>query len=185
MNFSTVSFRSVPMWFCIINLNLELKALHILICVWVWSRFTHVQLFVSQQTVAHQASLSMWFSRKNTGVGCHALLQGIFLTQGSNPRLLKLLHWQASFLSLVLHGKLHVLISNNMHDIKHHLKYLSRIKLLLIHICLNSKVHTHVSRSMQICIYVLYEYTIYIYIYIRIYIYIYTYYTFNGFYQVK
>ena len=25
---------------------------------------------------------------KNTGVGCHALLQGIFLTQGSNPRLL-------------------------------------------------------------------------------------------------
>ena len=25
---------------------------------------------------------------KNTGVGCHALLQGIFLTQGSNPDLL-------------------------------------------------------------------------------------------------
>ena len=25
---------------------------------------------------------------KNTGVGCYALLQGIFLTQGSNPRLL-------------------------------------------------------------------------------------------------
>ena len=25
---------------------------------------------------------------KNTGVGCHALLQGIFLTQGSNPGLL-------------------------------------------------------------------------------------------------
>ena len=25
---------------------------------------------------------------KNTGVGCHALLQGIFLTQGSKPRLL-------------------------------------------------------------------------------------------------
>ena len=29
---------------------------------------------------------------KNTGVGCHALLQGIFLTQGSNPSLLCLLH---------------------------------------------------------------------------------------------
>ena len=28
---------------------------------------------------------------KNTGVGCHALLQGIFPTQGSNPRLLHLL----------------------------------------------------------------------------------------------
>ena len=30
--------------------------------------------------------LSPWDSPgKNTGVGCHALLQGIFLTQGSNP----------------------------------------------------------------------------------------------------
>ena len=29
---------------------------------------------------------------KNTGVGCHALLQGIFLTQGLNPCLLSLLH---------------------------------------------------------------------------------------------
>ena len=32
---------------------------------------------------------------KNTGVGCHFLLQGIFLTQGSNPCLLGFLHWQA------------------------------------------------------------------------------------------
>ena len=32
---------------------------------------------------------------KNTGVGCRALLQGIFPTQGSNPRLVCLLHWQA------------------------------------------------------------------------------------------
>ena len=31
---------------------------------------------------------------KNTEAGCHALLQGIFLTQGSNPHLLCLLHWQ-------------------------------------------------------------------------------------------
>ena len=29
---------------------------------------------------------------KNTGVGCHALLQGIFLTQGSNQHPLHLLH---------------------------------------------------------------------------------------------
>ena len=29
---------------------------------------------------------------KNTGVGCHSLLQGIFPTQRSNPRLLHLLH---------------------------------------------------------------------------------------------
>ena len=31
---------------------------------------------------------------KNTGVGCHFLLQGIFPTQGSNPHLLCLLTWQ-------------------------------------------------------------------------------------------
>ena len=38
---------------------------------------------------------------KNTGVGCHAFLQGIFLTQGSNPPLLCLLHWQAGSLTPV------------------------------------------------------------------------------------
>ena len=32
---------------------------------------------------------------KNNRVGCHALLQGIFLTQGSNLHLFHLLHWQA------------------------------------------------------------------------------------------
>ena len=32
-----------------------------------------------------------------TGVGCHLLLQGIFPTQGSNPRLLCLPCWQADF----------------------------------------------------------------------------------------
>ena len=39
-------------------------------------------------------------ARKNTGVGCHALLQGIFLTQGSNQHLLCLLHWQVGSLPL-------------------------------------------------------------------------------------
>ena len=29
---------------------------------------------------------------------CHFLLQGIFLTQGSNPRLLCLLHWQVDWI---------------------------------------------------------------------------------------
>ena len=36
----------------------------------------------------------------NTGVGYHFLLQGIFLTQRSNPHLLYLLQWQADSLSL-------------------------------------------------------------------------------------
>ena len=37
-------------------------------------------------------------ARMLDGVGCHALLQGIFPTQGSNPCLLCLLHWQAGSL---------------------------------------------------------------------------------------
>ena len=39
-----------------------------------------VQLFVTPWTIAHQALLSMEFSGKNTGVGSHSLLQGIFPT---------------------------------------------------------------------------------------------------------
>ena len=38
---------------------------------------------------------------KITGVGFHALLQGIFLTQGLNPELLRLLRWQVGSLPLV------------------------------------------------------------------------------------
>ena len=40
------------------------------------------------------------FSGKNTGVGWHFLLQEIFLTQGLNPCLPHLLHWQADSLLL-------------------------------------------------------------------------------------
>ena len=39
---------------------------------------------------------------KNTKVGCHFLLQGIFLTQGSNLHFLCLLHWQVGTLPLML-----------------------------------------------------------------------------------
>ena len=42
---------------------------------------------------------------KNTGVGCLFLFQGIFLIQGSNSRLLCLLHWQVGSLPLVLPGR--------------------------------------------------------------------------------
>ena len=43
-------------------------------------------------------------SGKNTGVGCHAFLQGIFPTQGWNSCLLYHLHWQAGSLPLVPPG---------------------------------------------------------------------------------
>ena len=51
-------------------------------------------------TVVRQAPLSVGFYRQNTGVGCHTLLWRIFPTQGSNLRLLRLLHWQACSLPL-------------------------------------------------------------------------------------
>ena len=44
---------------------------------------------------------SVWnFPGKNTGVGYHFFLQGIFSTRGSNLHLLWLLHWRGDSLSL-------------------------------------------------------------------------------------
>ena len=70
------------------------------------SHFSHVQLFATPWTIAHQAPLStgrkgVFPPGKNTGVDCHFLLQGIFPTQGWNPLLLCLLHWQAGSSPLV------------------------------------------------------------------------------------
>ena len=47
--------------------------------------------FATPWTVARQAPLPWNSPGKNTGLGCHFLLQEIFPTQGSN---LCLLHWQ-------------------------------------------------------------------------------------------
>ena len=55
-------------------------------------------------TAAHQAPLSMGFSRQEYWEGCHFLLQGIFQTQGSNMHFLHL-HWQADSLPLGQPGK--------------------------------------------------------------------------------
>ena len=53
-------------------------------------------------TVVCQAPLPWDSPGKNIGVGCHALLQGIFSTLRSN---LGLLHWQADSLQVELPGK--------------------------------------------------------------------------------
>ena len=53
------------------------------------SHFSRVQLYRLEPT----RLLCPWdFPGKNTGVGCHGLLQGIFATQGSNLNLLQFLH---------------------------------------------------------------------------------------------
>ena len=48
---------------------------------------SRVRLFATPWTVAHQTPPSLGFSRQDTGVGCHLLLQEIFPTQGLNPGL--------------------------------------------------------------------------------------------------
>ena len=45
------------------------------------------------------------FLHNNTRADCHTLLQGVFSTQGANPHLLCLLHWQAGSLPLLPPGK--------------------------------------------------------------------------------
>ena len=65
--------------------------------------FSHSVMSNSLQPYGLQPArlFCLWdFPGKNTGVGCHFLLQGIFLTQGSNLHLLYLLHWQADSLPL-------------------------------------------------------------------------------------
>ena len=67
---------------------------------------SHIQLFVTPSTVAHQApSDHRTFPGKNTRVSCHFFLQRIFQAQGSNPYLLCLLHWQVGSLPLGPPGK--------------------------------------------------------------------------------
>ena len=63
------------------------SSVHPNIHLYVLSHFNHIQLFATLWTVAlgySQAALSLDSPGKNTGVGNHSLLQGIFLTHGWN-----------------------------------------------------------------------------------------------------
>ena len=82
---------------------LDLTAMTVKSSLCVLSRFSRVLFFETLWTVRRPCS---WDSLdKNTGVGCYARLQGIFLTQGSKPSLLWLLHWQVGSLPLVPPGE--------------------------------------------------------------------------------
>ena len=76
--------------------------------------FSHVRLSATLQIVAHQAPLSMAFSKQEYWSGL-ALLQEIFPTQGSNPRLSCLLRWR--HVPLVPPGKLPVLFKDALFNI--------------------------------------------------------------------
>ena len=72
-------------------------------CVLSW--FSCVQLFGTLWTVTHQAPLSTGFSRQEYWSGLLCPPPGDLPTQGPNPSLLCLLHWQVGSLALVPSGK--------------------------------------------------------------------------------
>ena len=77
----------------------------------------NVWLFVTLWIVAGQATHPWTFPGKTTGVGCHFLLQGVFPIQGSNPWVLRLLHWQAGSLPLSHLGRVTSLSNISSHNI--------------------------------------------------------------------
>ena len=68
-------------------------------------------------TVTCQAPLSMQFYRQEYWRGLSFLLQGIFPTQGLNPHLLRLLHWQAYSLPLSHLGSSYWIIRKHLVNI--------------------------------------------------------------------
>ena len=73
----------------------------ILLCLCEGSHFqslSHIQLFATPQTVAHQTPLSMEFSRQEYCSGLPFPTPGDLPNAGIKPHLLCLLHWQANSL---------------------------------------------------------------------------------------
>ena len=81
-----------------------------------------VQLFGTLQTGACQASLSTDFPGKNTGMGCHFLLQGIFSTQVScifcsgRQILYHCATWEAHCLHIALERSCSVMVQGRYRD---------------------------------------------------------------------
>ena len=80
--------------------------------IWLWVDMCTLECFVVSNSLwpfGLQAIrlLCPWdFLGKNTEVGCHFILQGIFPTQGRNPCLQHLAHWEAGSLRLSHLGSL-------------------------------------------------------------------------------
>ena len=117
----TIDMKHFLDYFC----NCLFKTLVCLISDLYWAlpmyhsaQYFHVCSIMSDFATPQTATLlcPQDVSIKNTGVNCHFLLMGIFPTQGSNPCLLCLLHWQADSLSLSHLGSpnntLHIVLSS-------------------------------------------------------------------------
>ena len=99
---------------CLASLNSELYLLypvrpgpHFLPpCAWVLSRFSRVLLSATLHSVAHQAPLSLGFSRQEFWSGLLCPSPGDLPDPAIKPAFLCLLHWQAGFLPLCRLGSL-------------------------------------------------------------------------------
>ena len=74
-------------------------------CAVVISHFSHVQPFVTLQTIACKAPLSMGFSRQEYWSGLTCPSPGDLPDPGIEPGSLSFLHWKASSLPLMPPGK--------------------------------------------------------------------------------
>ena len=88
--FLFICFIEVSLIYSVLVLGVQQSDLIIWVCVKEKKvkSLSRVQLFATPWMVACTRLLHPWdFLGKSTGVGCRFLLQGIFLTQGSNPGL--------------------------------------------------------------------------------------------------
>ena len=97
--FSVVFLQTFYSWlFHIFIRSFHLKFLECMSPLLFLVLLDHVQLFATPW-IGPTRFLCSWDSPgKNTGVGCHFLLWGIFPTQRLNPHLLCLLYWQVDSL---------------------------------------------------------------------------------------
>ena len=111
LNLPTV-ISMVTFWKTSRTFNITLRLREIELTRLILHACKHVCSIVSNSLWPHGLQparlLCLWdFPGKNTGVGCHALLQGIFPTQGSHLPLWRLLLWQAGSLPLAPLAKPH------------------------------------------------------------------------------
>jgi hypothetical protein len=131
-------------WFCLFHCTFKKNFFHpsALVCVCVFvcvytrthtrSCFNHVWLCATLWTVAPRL-LCPWDSPgKNTGVGCHALLQRIFPTQRLNLYFLCFLCWQAGSLPLAPPGKPSLLLHHFNLYFHHNMSFLLPWKLFKV-----------------------------------------------------
>ena len=97
---------TVLLIFSIATINKFILFISLLFLSWSWLSFWVMSDTCDPMGYVDCRLLCQWdFPGKNTGVGCHFLLQGILPIQVSNLHLLYLLHLQAGSLPLVPPGK--------------------------------------------------------------------------------